>query len=487
MTLAHPDRPERLGARSPHSEASPSAWARTLERVAVVLPNAPKSHHRGTTAWQREHDARALIAWARHKRSGRVDWIDGQGEALPPAAVVERLAMARAQAVLLSDDGAHPEGLRELLQAIARELPRMWILVAREGGLQGQMPQNIGPYHFLLTGDTGPALQQVLAHLETGHGDPLDISGLTWRDDKDQLRSNPAWHNGATLPAGPNPAWDVPTRGSQATRTLRTSLVCLPDCPTCHGAFGRTLRRRDEDQVVREYADLLRDGASDDAVERVVILDEVFDYLPDRAKRILRGMVQVARAQGREVELHFAHGLRGDRMDLELAGLLRQAGLRAVDLRIESASPRIQQELGRNLDLHALEKGIELLAHQGIRLRGRFGLGFEREDPRERERSIAFARRSALHQVRFEPVGGKRHGNRWSNRLWAGVRFYADPKRTQVWRDWVTERSTTTWQPGLEAFWDRLGGRVSERLSDGLERLRSKSQPDSATSDTNAS
>lgn len=461
MTLAPPDRPERRGAQAQAPDAAPSAWAVPLQRIAVVRPRAGKAGSGAAFELERECDGLQLLAWARHQRSAKVTWIDAHTELLPDSAVVERLAMARAQVVLVSDDGSAPPKLAHLLEAIHRGCPRLWIVVAREGGLQGQRPTDIGPYHFLLTGDTGPAAQRILDHLETGAGDPTQISGLTWRDERGTPRSNPAWHVDATLPAGPQPAWDLRATQDPTRLALRTSLVCLPGCPTCHGAFGRTLRRRDEAAVQREFESLVRDQHA----EHITVLDEVFDFEPMRAKRLLRAWVQTLRSLDREVQLHFAHGLRADRMDLELAALLRQAGLRAVDLPIGSASPRIQQELGRNLNLNDVEAGIRLLAQQGIRLRGVFGLGYEREDPRERERSIHFAQRSALHQVRFEPVGGKRHGNRWSERLWAQVRFYATPARQRAWRDWVTDRTETTWQPGIETWLGKLGRRLERRAS----------------------
>ena len=170
--------------------------------------------------------------------------------------------------------------------------------------------------------------------------------------------------------------------------------------------------------------------------EHIDILDEVFDFEPERAKAILRGIV----ALDSDVELRFPSGLRGDRLDSELARLLRQAGLKSVHLNIASASPRVQRLLGTNLDLPALEAGIQHLADQGIRACGHFAFGFDREDPKERERSIEFARRSALHTVKFHAEGPRRHGNRWSQRLAASARFYAGRERPRVWTAWFTDR-----------------------------------------------
>ncbi len=455
MTLAPPDRPERRGPQGP--EATPNDWAPNRLRIAVVRQrnSSPKAARGSEREEEREWDGLQLLAWARHQRDGKATWIDAQTEWLPDRAIVERLVHARAQVVLVSDDGSQPKALERLLQAIHQGHPHAWLVVAREGGLQGQRPLDIGPYHFLLTGDTGPAAQRVLDHLETRAGDPAHISGLTWRGPDGALHSNPAWHSGATLPEGPPPAWDARHSGNERPYAIRTSRVCLPDCPTCHGAFGRTLRRREESAVQREFAALLRDHDA----QHITVLDEVFDFEPERAKRILRGWVQALRSMDREVHLHFAHGLRADRMDLELAALLRQAGLRAVDLPIGSASTRIQQELGRNLSLPDVQSGIRLLAQQGIRLRGVFGLGYDREDPTERERSIAFAQRSDLHQVRFEPVGGKRHGNRWS--------------RHRTWKTWVTDRTETTWQPGFEAWVNKWTHALEKRAN------RSESSPHS--------
>ncbi|MEZ6021763.1 MAG: hypothetical protein R3F17_17220 [Planctomycetota bacterium] len=428
MTLAHPDRYATLDRGVP---------AR-VRRVAILRPRIAGEGPAMVGTFQ----ALDLAAWARQGANRKVYLVDAHAEPLSEGAIIERLAASNPDAIVVCDDGERPAGeLGPLLAAVHRGLPLSLLIVAREQGLEGHLPADIGSYHFLLTGDTGEGLRALLQHIETGRREPARISGLVWRDADGHIQGNPAWHVGSDLPASPLPAWDLMPRGFDGTFALRTARICQSDCPTCHGAFGRTLRRRVIADVLHE-TQLLASGYG---LSRLAVLDEAFDLDPRRAKALLRGWI----GQSHRFELEFPRGLRGDRIDRELAQLLRAAGCKAVHLPIGSASPRLQQSLGTNLDLESLERGIAHLAAEGIHVTGRFGFGFEREDPKERARSVEFARRCALHAVEFAPIGARRHGNTWSARLAAHLRFATAPERAGAWRKLLADRNESSWQPAL--------------------------------------
>ena len=427
MTLAHPDR-----------FLVPSATP-ALSRVCVLRPN----QGRRNPPEEDLRNALSMAAWAREAEGRSVYWVDAQDARLSLAGATERCLQAQPDAVVVAAGVMHPEKLRWQLESLHQALPNSLLIVAKEQGLAGLPAEDLGHYHFLLCGDTQAGLAQLLdLAIRRDPQAARSLSGLTWRDQEGNLQHNPAWHADSALPEGPVPAWDLLGQTGQTRFPVRTSKVCPPDCPTCHGAFGRTLRRRKPESVLAECQTLVQEfGATG-----ITIMDEVFDFEPEHCQAILEGLAQMPQP----LELRFANGLRGDRIEPAMAQLLRRAGLKSVHLPIGSASPRIQQMLGKNLDMPGLELGIQNLASEGIRVRGHFAFGYDREDPRERERSIEFARRSSLHSVRFEPVGKARHGNRWSDRLAAGARFYAGRERHAAWKSWFEDRGESTWQPAAQ-------------------------------------
>jgi radical SAM superfamily enzyme YgiQ (UPF0313 family) len=380
-----------------------------------------------------------------------VRWIDAAGETLGLEATCERLVHAAPDVIVICDGGHTASTLRPTLEAIASRLPECVRVLAEQTTRPCDDSKEAPPVQFVLNGDTGPGLQKVLQQLDLGTRDFTDIPGLRWRTWQGEWKSTPAWHTTSNLPNSPLPAWDL-VNGTQATlhAALRTARICPPDCPTCFGAFGRTIRRRPIAEVLNEARQLIQRFGS----KQISIVDEVFDFEPTRAKEILRGLI----ALDADLDLRLPAGLRGDRIDDELAGLLRRAGLRSCHIPIGSATPRIQRELGSNLDFAALRQGIAALAYHGIRVHGHFGLGFQLEDPKQRERTVEFARHSGLHSATFQNQGSGHHSPMQTR--WVAVRFYCNRERLGAWRLWAKDRYATCVEPTLATWKQKAKARV---------------------------
>ena len=441
MTLAPPDRA---------SEANASSGL-PARKVCVVRPNVARPEAGANIPLE----ALSLAGWARHQSPRNVRLIDAAEGRLSLEATCERLVHAAPDVIVISDLGENDADLLPILEAISSRLPECVRVLARQGARPHQTGDDLPPVQFLLTGDVGPGLQKVLTQLDLGTRDFASIPGLSWRTWQGDWKSTPPWHASANLPDSPAPAWDlIHHEGQDLRAALRTSRVCPPDCPTCFGAYGRTIRRRSTTEALNEARLLVLTYG----VRHLSIVDEVFDFEPSRAKEFLRGLI----ALNANLTLYLPAGLRGDRIDPELASLLRQAGLRSCHIEIGSATPRIQQQLGSNLDLPALRKGIEALATQGIRVHGHFGLGYELEDPRQRERTITFAKNSGLHSASFKNQGSGHQGP--ISRRWVTARFYCNRERMGAWRLWAKDRYETHVEPTLQTWVQKAKGR--------LQRLR---------------
>jgi len=88
-------------------------------------------------------------------------------------------------------------------------------------------------------------------------------------------------------------------------------------------------------------------------------------------------------------------------MDEELIIKLKQAGTRVIFYAIESASPRIQNVVKKNLDLDKARYITMQTIKQGIITCGYFMLGFPGETKEEMLQSLRFAKEAGFHLVDF--------------------------------------------------------------------------------------
>ena len=212
----------------------------------------------------------------------------------------------------------------------------------------------------------------------------------------------------ADLDQLPFPAWDLidpaayfadrvlnqnDLRFRREVATIFTSRACPYGCIFCHNMFGKRFRGRSPANVLAEIEMLARDHG----IRELHLIDDCFNLDRDRAKAILQGLI----ARGLDLKLAFPNGLRGDRLDDELLGLLKKAGTYKINFGIESGSARIQKLIRKSLDLEVVADAVARTAAAGIFTHGFFMLGFPGETAAEIQETIAFACRSRLHTAGF--------------------------------------------------------------------------------------
>ena len=213
----------------------------------------------------------------------------------------------------------------------------------------------------------------------------------------------------ADLDAMPWPDWDgidLPMYYGRAGMDLMsarerqmsifTSRACPFECIYCHNTFGKVFRARSPENVLAEIRTLYHDYG----VREFLVLDDIFNIDPVRAKKIARMLVD----EGMDISLVFTTGFKADLMDDELIELLCEAGMERVAYAVETASPRLQRMIKKNLDLDKVASVIKKTARKGVLTRGYFMIGFPTETPAEIEQTIAWARRSDLHIASFMRV-----------------------------------------------------------------------------------
>jgi len=177
---------------------------------------------------------------------------------------------------------------------------------------------------------------------------------------------------------------------------LFTSRACPFKCAYCHNIFGKKVRKRSVENVLAEIELLVgRYG-----VKELHIIDDIFNIDLPRAKKICDEII----SRGIKVKMAFPNGLRADMMDRELIKKLKAAGCYAITYAIETASPRLQKLLRKNLDLEKTKQVIDWTYDEGIIPQAFLMLGFPTETLDEIETSIRYTLKAKLLRVLFFTV-----------------------------------------------------------------------------------
>jgi radical SAM superfamily enzyme YgiQ (UPF0313 family) len=241
------------------------------------------------------------------------------------------------------------------------------------------------------------------------NSDPLDgISGLALMRDGQVTVTGPRAPI-EDLDSIPLPAWDMidfKYYGKKRSMNgfahsvpwalLFTTRGCPYQCVYCHKIFGKAIRKRSVEHVMNELGQLVHQYG----VREIHIADDIFNLDLPRAKAICDNIV----ARGLNIKIAFPNGLRGDRMDRQLIRKLKAAGCYSISYAIETASPRLQKKIKKNLDLEKVREAIAWTDEEGIIPTGFVMLGFPGETIEEIKASVDYALNSRLVQCFFFTV-----------------------------------------------------------------------------------
>jgi len=213
------------------------------------------------------------------------------------------------------------------------------------------------------------------------------------------------------LDALPFPAWDMVDFDAynQTTSmnqwqmgkrysTIFTSRGCPYKCAYCHDIFGKKFRWRSAENVVAEMRLLIDDYG----VDEFQIVDDIFNLHKPRLRKIFQ-MLEDQYGTGK-FHICFPNGLRGDILDEETMQVLRRAGTYQITVAVETATPRLQTLIQKNLDIEKVRNFINYGHRHGILMKAYFMLGFPTETKRELWNTIKFALTSNLTLAGFFTV-----------------------------------------------------------------------------------
>jgi radical SAM superfamily enzyme YgiQ (UPF0313 family) len=207
------------------------------------------------------------------------------------------------------------------------------------------------------------------------------------------------------LNALPFPAWELLDHklyakmhsmsvvGRRPYMAIVTSRGCPFKCAYCHQTMGKVFRKRSAESVLAEMEELrLKHG-----FKEFEIIDDCFNLDRERMYAILTGI----KDRLGDVKLHFPNALRADMLEPQDMALFKQAGTVSAVFAIETASPRLQKMIHKNLNIEKAIGAINASVQAGIYSMGFFMIGFPTETYEEASDTVAFAVHSSLHRALF--------------------------------------------------------------------------------------
>lgn len=296
--------------------------------------------------------------------------------------------------------------LPELTLGVRKRLPNALIM------LGGPHASSFGPGVLrdtaadVAVNGEGELTFEAVVHAWKEGSDFSSIPGLMWRDRSSEVITNP----GPSLviqdlDSLPFPAYDLidlsrywrlqsmPPIPRRRYASLVSSRGCTYRCSWCHDVFGRKFRAHSPERIVDEiqyYSDTY-------GIRDFEFLDDIFNHKRQR----MIDFSELITQRGLRTRLAFPNGIRTDTLTKGDVDALVSAGTYFCSFALESGSPRIQEEMGKRLNIPRFLQGVEWSAKQGVFTNGFMMLGFPTETAAEMQQTIDVASNSALHTASF--------------------------------------------------------------------------------------
>ncbi len=222
---------------------------------------------------------------------------------------------------------------------------------------------------------------------------PMDLSGTAVLSNE-QMKVNspqPVLENLNTVPfpdynlLNLDDYTDICTQSYYQTASKCASIYASRGCPYncfyCHQLFGKSIRKRSAENVVAE----MREHVEMRGIKHFDFVDDIFNVPKDVAKETLSLIAKELPG----VRLNFPNGLRADQLDEEILDLFEEAGTVQMSLALETASPRLQKMVGKNLNVDRARKYFRAASERFI-VRLFCMIGFPTETYEEAEITIRF-------------------------------------------------------------------------------------------------
>lgn len=234
------------------------------------------------------------------------------------------------------------------------------------------------------------------------HGNLSDIKGISYRVDG-EIVTNPARPPIEDLDSLPFPARDLlPNQKYQTVGVRRypfatavSSRGCPYGCNFCaiSHIHTRTFRHRSPENFVAEVDQIVAEFG----IRELNILDDNFTLIQERATRICELLIN----RGHDLEWKLGNGIRADRVDRSLLGMMKKAGCYRVAFGIESGNEAILKNINKGETLADIRQAVKWAKQEGLETEGFFILGNDGDTEATMRQTIDFAKDLELDLAQF--------------------------------------------------------------------------------------
>jgi anaerobic magnesium-protoporphyrin IX monomethyl ester cyclase len=253
---------------------------------------------------------------------------------------------------------------------------------------------------YVVIGEPELTVQALARELEQGEKDLKQVKGIGYVKNKKVVITSPRPVI-EDLDSLPFPARhllpmqtyfeavkEIPLRGEirKPWATVVTSRGCPFHCVFCsiHTIMGRKWRGRSPENVVDELEQLVD-------VYHIKQLDFSDENMTLDRKR-MEGICDLIGERGLDLDWFTPNGVRADTLDEKLLTKMKRSGCEKIRIAPESGVQRVvNQVIGKNLDLKAVERAVVLCKKVGIRVGCFFVIGLIGETKEEIRETINFA------------------------------------------------------------------------------------------------
>jgi len=251
---------------------------------------------------------------------------------------------------------------------------------------------------FVIVGEPELTLEELLKELSSAQKDFAHIAGLASRADG-KIVVGPHRHLIADLDILPLPAYDLFPMDKYIGHTywnnfceLMTSRGCPGGCSFCY-EWSQYDPRHPQDFVswrahsAERVLDELELLTTKFGVKTVVFQDDAFNVNKDMVEKVCRGILK------RNIKLNWVILGRADdwARQVDLLGLMKEAGLFMGLLGIEVANNEELQKLGKGVTVEQIKLSIDGLRANNIASVGTFMIGFDDDDEQKIKERFQFA------------------------------------------------------------------------------------------------
>lgn len=182
-------------------------------------------------------------------------------------------------------------------------------------------------------------------------------------------------------------------KGTSVMATRGCPFNCTFCQPTLSEIFGKEIRKRSPENILRELLELKETYN----IGAFMFEDSTFILDKPWVHEICDRMINL------NIDLDWCCNVRADLLTEQLLEHMVEAGLRKINIGVESASQRVLDDIyNKGITVEGVKKALELARKSGVFVQGYFMLGAPGESLEEIKRTISFAVKQPFDDAVFD-------------------------------------------------------------------------------------